>query len=223
MLIKSNYKDYYDYLQGIYGTDEKVVYERLPYSNIDTNGNWVKSPMLKLNYQDSTRKTLGYVDNYEYRLIGFCGIMYSVHIFNGGKQFLFGCTFKQYRDGEYNNILSTMDKNSIKNFNKVLHDLSVSYKDESDKFHLKETSRNVEENCPVILLNEYIDYRQKEPAVTALNIRLTDFGMNQIISPHDAYISISNFLSRERTISDNRTDKEKIVGRGFDIKSSFRH
>ena len=59
--------------------------------------------------------------------------------------------------------------------------------------------------------------------IMALNVKLSDFGIGQIISPHDIYIAISNFLSREKPVIDKRTDIQKIVGKGFDKKTSFRN
>ncbi len=219
MKIISNFKDYYDYLQGIYGVDEKVVYARTSYSQKD-NGKWIKSPFYKLAYYD-IENTYGRYINYEYHILGICGIMYSVHIFNQGKHFLFGCNFQEYKNGDYDHILKSLDEYSLDRFMKNLSMTTTDGPDPVDKFHLKKTNRNLEENCPVVLLT-YDRYNDVDPHVIALNVRLTDFSINQIVSPHDMYISISNFLSREVTVEDTRTDKQKIVGKGFDYKSSFR-
>jgi hypothetical protein len=65
--------------------------------------------------------------------------------------------------------------------------------------------------------------RHSNDEVIAKNVRLSDFGLGQIVSPHDIYIAISNFISREKPVIDNRTDVQKIVGKGFDKKTSFRN
>lgn len=71
MLIKSNFKDYYDFLQGKYGVDTKVVYERV--QEIARYMNWVKQghvPHHKTSPYSSVR-------------IAFCGVMYPMWFING--------------------------------------------------------------------------------------------------------------------------------------------
>jgi hypothetical protein len=87
--------------------------------------------------------------------------------------------------------------------------------------HLRKTDVNEKENCPVCLIDTN-SFRRRALEAMVKNVRLSDFGIGQIISPNDMYIMISNFISREKVIIDNRTDIQKIVSKGFDKKTSFR-
>ncbi len=223
MKIISNFKDYFDYLQGVYGVDEKVIYERTPYSKVDSKGNWIKTPVFKPSYKDneniSKRNT-----KREAHIIAICGVMYHVFILNRGKSFYFGLNSKEYKEGKYKHITSKLDKETFKWFEEEIYSVSGSHGfgyhgiGKENKFHLKETDLNEKENCPVLLLSS----NRSKLSVVAKNIKLSDFGISQIISPHDVYVMISNFLSREVPVVDKRTDIQKIVGKGFDKKTSFR-
>lgn len=129
-------------------------------------------------------------------LIGFCGTVFRV-ILNDG-DFIFGDEFE--KDYWYSELKRRDTRWFLRGG------------------HLTKTDINDKENCPVVLLNE----QQSGLAHDANNPILKDLGFHKIMSPEDCWINISNWLSREKTITDNRTDKEKIVGHGFDLKTSFR-
>ena len=77
------------------------------------------------------------------------------------------------------------------------------------------TDNNDKNNCPV-LVQEGINSLIKNP-------KLSDYQFGKKVIPEDAYTAIYNFLSREKSIPDNQTNKEKIVSHGFDLKTSFRN
>jgi hypothetical protein len=215
MKILSPYKDYYDYLQGVYGIDEKIVYERTCYASINSKGEWQKTGLYKPMYLS----VQGY--EYEVALLAICGTLYRVYIING--KFYFGLNKGDFKEGKYAHITRLLPKDKYNQFTSDLHDNSSYYRDgdiTKDKYHLTKTDLNEKNDCPVLLVKQY--YGSKI-GVEAKNIKLSDFGIGQIISPHDIYITISNFLSREKPIVDKRTDIQKIVGKGFDKKISFRN
>lgn len=215
MLIQSNFKDYYDYLQGVYGIDEKVVYERVCYASINSKGEWQKTGLYKPQYLASEDC------KYEVCLLAICGILYRVYIID--KKFYFGLNYADYNEGKYNHIIKLLPKDKFKEFTGDLHDNSSYWNDgdnSKDKHHLMPTDLNEKHNCPVLLIKSYRHSSGDE--IVAKNVRLSDFGIGQIVSPHDIYIAISNFLSREKPVIDKRTDIQKIVGKGFDKKTSFR-
>jgi hypothetical protein len=57
-----------------------------------------------------------------------------------------------------------------------------------------------------------------------MNVKLSDWNFGAIVDPEKMFDIIYNWLlqRQDKTIVDNRTDKEKIVSHGFDLKSSFR-
>lgn len=80
----------------------------------------------------------------------------------------------------------------------------------------KDSNINKKFDCP-ILLKKYIhgeDY-YKYPI-------LKDLGLQSYISPKDMWLMLSDHLSKKEDIPDKRTNKEKIINAGFDLKISFR-
>lgn len=221
MKIISNFKDYYDYLQGVYGIDEKAVYERvcMQYSDGGTYNKklrryikgevkWRKCPLhvpshVQFPYETDFELIAGagvYVKKgkLEKYKLAICGTIYVVWAYCG-----------KYYIGESGK--------------KTLEDAGVNIEErqylfgEKESIDGKKTDQNEKENCPVILLTETTEEAR------ILNVRLTDFGINQMISPHDMYVMISNFITREKPVVDTRTNVQKIEGKGFDNKTSFRH
>lgn len=215
MLIQSNYKDFYDYLQGVYGIDKKIVYERVCYASINNKGEWQKTGLYKPMYVVSEEC------KYEVAVLAICGTLYRVYIIN--KKFYFGLNELDFKEGKYSHIIKMLPKDKFTEFTGDLYYNSAYWNDgdkSKDRHHLTSTDLNEKHNCPVLLIRKN---RHSSDEVIAKNVRLSDFGLGQIVSPHDIYIAISNFISREKPVLDNRTDLQKIVGKGFDKKTSFRN
>jgi len=232
MLIKSNYKDYYDYISGIYGIDPKVVYHRVCASPHDDGKNkvvWNKTGMFKPSYSD----------DYACYILAICGQFYVSYYF--AEKFYF---FEPMKGGDFSTYLFMKNIYSGKKLTRneqLAKDIldrmkraksyapTWSTTDRKDHFindlsyvreHLHPTDINDKLNCPVCLIAKRGYGRLDD--VEYVNVRLSDFGIGQIVSPNDMYIMISNFLTREKKVVDKRTDIEKIVGHGFDKKTSFR-
>lgn len=76
------------------------------------------------------------------------------------------------------------------------------------------TNLNTKLNCPIIL--SYATDVVKNP-------KLSDYNLGKFISPEALYILLYNWCSSSIDRPDTRTDSEKIVGNGFDLKHSFRN
>lgn len=208
MKIISKHKDFYDYLQGNYGIDNTVVYNR----------NWKDTVMYKpyylMPFELYQPKPVQYT-------IAICGVVYIVYIWD--KKFYFGEDIK---------LLLNSKKTKYDRDNKDWYFNTLPFETRSLPYHLCKTKINEIEKEPILLLkNEFYSswsiMNKKDPEhvkweVIARNIRLIDFGIPQVLSAHDIYIQISNFLSKEKVIVDKRTDKEKIISHGMDTKTSFR-
>lgn len=188
MKIISKYKDYYDYLMGVYGMDEKIVYERKD----------EKSGMYK---------PIFITDKLEMFAFAICGYIYIVHIYNG--KFYFGRDVRLLMKVKY----AGTDYESWSFKGEHFREQCVV------EMHMTKTNVNDKLNCPIVLIKIY---RAEREAISK-SVRLSDFGFPQIISAHDMYITIGNWLSREKSVTDKRTDLQKIVGHGFDKKKSFRN
>lgn len=233
MVIKSPFKDYWDYLQGVYGRDEKIVYERVCASVWQEEGKTVfkKSGLYKPDYELH--------DNYRCHILAICGKIY-VSFYFAGKFYFFqelkGGDFSTYmfmknvykgdklnpNEQMVRDILNRMQRTPSNKQPYEINDRKNRFL--SDVSYISKqgwtTDINEKLNCPVCLVRGSIYGRVGEAEY--INVRLSDFGIGQIISPNDMYIMISNFLTREKKIVDNRTDVQKIESHGFDKKTSFR-
>lgn len=198
MKIISNFKDYYDFLIGKYGIDDKCVYERIC-STEDQTGKWYKTGIYKPKHADLTL-------NYSFEVIAVCGVMYCCYFYRG--RHYFGVEAKDYIPKK------------VYNDNHEGEVYTGSDLDKAERFHLKKTNLNEKENCPVLILGSghgYYDYAGVK------NPKLADFDFGKVLPAEDCYVQIANFISREKPVIDNRTDIQKIVGKGFDKKTSFRN
>ncbi len=209
MKIISNYKDFYDFLIGQYGIDPKVVYERvcMTKNGYDKDTKWSKTGLYKPSYitAPSEQEISPYYQPsspVEFAPIAICGRIYCVYIYN--KKFYFGDNYEALEK----------IKSKIQKTYRGVYNTNLGY----SEYHLRPTDINEKENCPVCLLA----WGWGGFYATVKNVRLSDFGIGQVISPNDAYIMISNFISREKVIVDKRTDIQKIESHGFDKKISFR-
>lgn len=73
---------------------------------------------------------------------------------------------------------------------------------------------NTKLDCPIIL---------QYGTETVKNPKLSDYNLGKFIAPDTLYILLYNWCSTSIDKPDNRTDTEKIVGNGFDLKHSFRN
>jgi hypothetical protein len=198
MIIISKFKDYYDHLQGIYGRDEKAIYERKPL--MFKNNKWID---VSLNMVDTW---LCKDDDITYETIAICGKLYY---------------YFKYKNKIYHNyeIIEAVDITFKKYRDLYLLFYDSKYSYVKGKIHIKkyikelklDTNINDVENCPVFLVNSKIK-----------NPRLKDFEISKLLEPKDIYIQINSFLLKEKEIKDNRTNNEIITSNGFDLKTSFR-
>jgi len=199
--IISKYKDFYDYLQGVWGQDEKIVLDRTHFDPIrDDCHRW---------------------DKVTIRI----GDLVIQGVFIDGK-FRYGPDLEKYSDPKFNRTWIYRDNSEeiyyipvSKEFNykaiygyhkvfkspiKLNEDVSIS---DSDIKQVKEMKGAV----AALIRNQMFQY----PPLNHLNI-------NSALSPEEVWILISNYLSQEKTIVDSRTNRQKIEGHGFDFKTSFR-
>lgn len=52
---------------------------------------------------------------------------------------------------------------------------------------------------------------------------LKDYNIASVMDADTIYCLLIDFLSKDRTVINPLTDKQKIVSNGFDLKSSFRN
>ena len=221
MKIRSKYKDYYDYLIGIYGVDEKLYYDRtkLPFLK--------KSNIVFITNYDSIDIIKVYVVDKLYKIVRYKG------------DFL---TSPEELLDFYENDRDLYDKHKGYSLGLPYLSDSISYGYNSKKEEYEKIKESRLDTLRRFIYNEKGEYdydlgkidlntNLEEPVVVVYNgsnyiMNLSEINFNKILKPHDIYLEISNFLSNlisSKEKSGKMSDGEKILSHGFDIKKSFRH
>lgn len=199
MKIISKYKDYYDYLSGIYGVDEKIILNR---TNFDIP---IYSGVIRFyicgKYLD------GYFDPIENRFY-FGEELIAKYPREEKKYSKWYRRFLKNED-TFGTRYVYIPKPEKPKF------ASTFFVAEPDLTHDK-NNINEKHGCAIMcsgnLLNEFIRFP-----------KLIDTGIQKVLAPHDIYMMLSEWLAPKDNIIDNRTNEEKILSAGFDKKISFRN
>lgn len=207
MKIIAKEKDYYDYLQGVYGVDEKLVYDR-------RNGH-----ALQFFEKKNGKVFYVFVNGKSY-----CAVYY-----NGKFRYDFESIVKTYE--EYlviRNLNSNCWSSSwsidlwsqLNSFDwKLGNQISKRVED-----LIKPINSDINKKLRQPVLVSEKKYPKENQAHIPLTLKQFDFGGK--LNAQDVYIEISNFLgwcADNPPIPDKQTDKEKVLSHGFDLKTSFRH
>lgn len=200
MKIISKYKDYYDHMLKVYGIDEKVVLDRSKFDH------WSFYPF------EGSCVSILFCD----RLIE--GISTGKEIIYGEeipkrfppKERKYSKKFERWlsRDGhkreEY--VSDYYNVNGVKVFKKP-------------RIYSREKSPNRIYNIPILMSNTGwgkigLENYYKFPILEKLNF-------NRVYSPEEAYLMLYNWLQEEKPMEEI-SNNDKITGKGFDLKTSFR-
>ena len=203
MKIISKYKDYYDYLGGVYGVDPKLILDRRSFDEYIINENTVKKDYpIRVSLSISDIRYDGVAENRDGNIFYHFGD--SRDQFGVDKKL----SYWQLKDG--------CEKDSI-----YLPQSKKQWSWYEVKRYPKPTDINQKENCPIVLTLGYYSWRDethyKFPTLSELKIA-------SILPPEDIWIHLSNWLAKrnEKVIEDKLTDIQKIETKGFDKKKSFR-
>lgn len=202
MKIISKYKDYYDYLVGIYGQDDKVIYDRRS-PNPFHKGFALYSCVLEF-----------FICNKKYTVFSW-----KNHFYQTFDELSILCKDEKFL--KYFNLspipyvyIRGREKNTKCEFPSHWHHYDRSMEDRYNRWNCS-TTVNKKERSPVLV--EYFGY--KIPI-------LKDFNFPSFIPADTLYKDISAFLGwlvdNPPVETDLQTNKEKIVSHGFDLKKSFR-
>jgi len=197
MKVISKYKDYYDYLAGVYGMDERLVLDR---TNFGT-------PLYTdfVNFYICGKQIDAYFDSTENKF--YFGEDLKIKFPKKEiKKSRWGITWLNERDDNYIYL----------NSNKVRYGAKISTVIIEDKKKLNEKL-----GCPILCNTIGVTYNSA-PAYT-LFPKLDETGIAKILPPHDIYMMLCEWLGKEKEIIDKRNDEEKLLSAGFDKKISFRN
>lgn len=222
MIIIDKQKEYYDYIQSIYGVDKDIVLDR---RNV---------------YETYYGKLIpdGYLISRYNR--DYCNY-YIVEV--GTLQFILKAS---YKENEKYSIVAPSDRYIIDNveliraFESDIQVIEAQKRNKSIEWfkrHYNMAPENMSTNSPTNFY--YMDAYHINPKYTNVSfddmvkgayrvntkdeyVRLNEF--SGFILSESAYNAIYNFLikKKEPIIVDNRTDVQKLQGKGFDKKTSFR-
>lgn len=217
MKIKSKIKDYYDYVQHIYGGgDEKVIYNRMPLVPLNEYGHRynieINCDVPRSVYQKSFRS--GWMPSSENNVAWLivCGKIYIVIRYG---------YFGQYK------IINQVD-------------LDLIIKSYSTYYRYNNKSKLVLEDFLGIEVPEKF-YKAIGHPVAIFNVTNSGINLNPIIpnlgdcgfakymDPELLYQEISYFITNKLSANPDTVvpvqieDKYKITQAGFDLKQSFRH
>lgn len=208
MIIISKRKDFYDYLTGIYGIDEKKVLRRIP----DITGDEM---FYTKSHQEDVKSYL--TDGRNLRRFGL---------------FLDDCVFNIYIANKMYRVLRvSKDKYEPMMFHKTYTDFygnrqtRAAYKitDKENYTYFIPTEKNKLSRKPIAISYARDIYRKGIFDETPI---LSTFGLTGILDAVEVYSEIDMFLG---WLNDNPCnikeleDKDKIVAHGFDKRVSFRH
>lgn len=220
MKIISNFKDYYDFLQGTWGQDPKAVYERVCMAP-DGKKEGIHVPEFmrpsEPNENDERNPMQHTYSGKEPRLyyLAICGTIYCIgeekrNLYHGPQTW---SSPKEKDDG--------------------LTWFPFKIRRQAEINHLKKTDLNEKYSCPIILThpNEWCKREDGSWGYGALsdvlNPRLKDFQFAKVVPPEQMFLMLTNFLLNlnnveEKPIDPKEKNKQRIVAHGFDLKTSFR-
>jgi hypothetical protein len=228
MRIISKYKDYYDYLQGIYGVDEKLILDRTEFFPTPDR---FRTEVLRYKHN---------LDSYELVRFWICGYLIEGLYNEGSGRFFYGNELrdlasndKKQGKGKFSYYINQHHADDIdfywyinfpekRGWTKVAKN-PITFEDyyrlQRGPFKdiKKEICPNDEFNCPILY-----DAGLNNPDYMKFPV-LSDFELHKVYSAHDLWILLTEWLGREKIIPNKQTNKEKIQSNGFDLKTSFRH
>ena len=240
MKIISKFKDFYDYKVTKYGVDEKLVYTRKTYCeyfqgffrdiNIDYR---ISEDDFNKNLKENTKVT----DEKNIHKILFIGekLIHLFFIENGVYTHLDiknNEDLKKFTDFEYRKEITFKDGKKFNIYTRFKDDWEylLSY-DRKKLINLNIDKDDIILNEPILLI-EYIGKCNNEKAKRYYSPSLYKFIYNPNLSQMGVYIdadfvwqSLVEFLSikrSEKEISPEVSDENKILSKGFDLKTSFR-
>ena len=240
MKIISKFKDFYDYKVVKYGVDEKLVYTRKTYCeyfqgffrdiNIDYR---ISEDDFNKNLKENTKVT----DEKNIHKILFIGEK-LIHLFfteNGVYTHLDiknNEDLRKYTDFEYRKEITFKDGKEFNIYTRFKDDWEylLSY-DRKKLINLNINKDDVILNEPILLI-EYIGKCNNEKAKRYYSPSLYKFIYNSNLSQMGVYIdadfiwqSLVEFLFNKRSekeITPEVSNENKILSKGFDLKTSFR-
>lgn len=208
MKIIDKRKDYYDYLKGIYGEDEKLILDRRDFD-------------------------VPYVSSHDERiLIHVAGKMYEG--LKKDDKYYWGDQLAQFHvERELTAWEKIKGRKENDSYNIPIIDAfgkqtTLSFARDQKKqiasnfLGRKSEGPNEYFNCPIVMNNLFGKHKWRGSGSFCKFPLLSNYNFGGMLSPEEIWIELSNWLSRTIDIPDTTSNKDKIIAAGFDLKTSFR-
>lgn len=198
MRIISKFKDYYDYLRGIYGEDEKLTLDRTEF----TQNILHSSPNGVLDF---------FVCDMNYQALLKDGKIYwgeDIAQFSKEPKYWFYYRHALGKKEDYYHV--DIQKSKFNSETLVISKLP------------QPTQWNEKLACPILIRDLKYDRDVQECELNVFPI-LKEYDFHKVMDPTAIWIALSTWLAKPKEILDTQTDKEKVISAGFDIKTSFRN
>lgn len=213
MKIITKIKDYYDYVGKIYGEDDKITYNRLDLTKDEYHDFKVKTTIPKSAQKLENIRT--YIQGKHIHQLIICGFVYTVE-----KETYTNEPYKLVSPEFLEKIREESNLRSFYESKDVKHYYNGEFLEEAKTFCklvgqpvIVYTGRDHDDN---------LSFSRRIP-------NLGEAGISTEYSPEQMFQMIQQFISNEiRENPDTQPpveveDKYKIIGHGFDLKTSFRH
>lgn len=229
MKIISKHKDYYDYLQGIYGIDEMMVYDRrtdnlVRHQDIIISDSPINGPSLN--------EVVFAICNKTWTLYEYKGVVYhtpeelvKLHklLIKDGKD---RSTFLTY--GRWSGWAKSLEDSAKRHYKENNTDTDIN-RAVRQPILIKVRDGEFTHTKPYTKYSRYrstfMDTDRKISSSWSIPI-LSEFGLPKYYPADALYQDVSAFIAWMKDhpeIPNKQTDKEKLKSHGFDDKISFRH
>lgn len=216
MYILSKYKDYYDYLTGIYGEDPLLVLDRRDYQQPDwqfpSTNQWRESEIRIYNL---------WIGDYNIEFI-----RYGYEFYYGEN--IFGIPIIKQVEHPQRDLFGKYEKINKENTLAYRSIDTPEYRRYGTNYILKnpvkiDRPQYLPDNIVIALGN----FDRENVYTDVYYPILQDIKLNKFISAEQVYQMIVEYISKQNTLReihiDNRTNIQKIEGKGFDKITSFRN
>lgn len=214
MKIISKYKDYYDYLRGVYGEDPKLILDRRQSESLKPYPRFIQKyksePTVEVPRPFSVRIGTMIVD----------GVYYKDSFYYGKDLLQF-----KYESTYYDSYLRSHFPEHVDNENAMLFEFWFNVY--INRLMILQTAPYIVHTLnPIAIEMLWLTGVKENPVRKYSYPILKDIGLASIITPHEIWIELTSYLGQLVTVNEPLVpignDKIRIQSHGFDAKTSFR-
>lgn len=214
MKIISKYKDYYDYLRGIYGEDEKLILDRR------RSDSFKPCPAFIQKYRSEPANEVPQPFSVRIGTMVVDGVYYKDSFYYGKDLLQF-----KWEYSYYDSYLRSNFPEHVDNENVILFEFW--YSTYTQRIMILQTAPYIiHTSNPIAIEILRLTGIRENPVRKYGYPILKDIGLASIIPPHDIWVELTTYLGQLVTANEPPVpigdDNIRIQSHGFDAKTSFR-